>query len=61
MSEKKSNLTRRDFIKLTAVSAAATATWYSTTLKTDALAAPGGGGFPDDPIIPYMYHGEDPP
>ena len=59
MSSEETSFSRRDFILHSTVLTGASAAWYSTAMKTDALAqvvalVPALLGADDD-IIPYMY------
>jgi hypothetical protein len=61
MFEDELKVTRRLFLRHSAVATAATASLYSIAMKTDALAqaendVPAAfGSFPDE-ILPYVYH-----
>lgn len=63
MPENESDLSRRDFLKYAAATTATTAAWYSTALKTDAMAnqprttaLPPGG----EVVHSYMYTDDGP-
>ncbi len=61
MSDDESKLTRRMFLKHTAMATAATGAWHSIAMKTDAQQqpppqAPRAG---EETVLPYTYH--DPP
>lgn len=58
MSDDELKLNRRRFLQHTAVATAASATWHSVAMKTDALAEQAAESAPrgdDNTIIPYQY------
>jgi hypothetical protein len=62
MRERESRLSRRDFVKISAVGTAMSAGWYSIAMKTDAMdaadeVAPVTEFRSDDPTLPYTYSG----
>jgi hypothetical protein len=61
MSEDELKVTRRLFLRHSAIATALSASCYSIAMKTDALAeaeydaAMARGSFPDE-VLPYLYH-----
>jgi hypothetical protein len=61
MSEDELKVTRRLFLRHSAMATAMSATWYSIAMKTDAVARaadelPGTPMSMSDAILPYVYH-----